>query len=128
MDVTITGDRGVLLPDHPPVIDSVLIAAGKTYQAGTLLKYAAGGAVASADATTGGSATPADQVDVVLLEDIDTTVAAKPARVLLHGLVVRARLLKGTGASPVAASDAMVDTLKNRGIYALQSWDRSVVV
>jgi hypothetical protein len=127
MDIDFVGDRGVVLPDHPPVIDSVLIAAGKTYQAGTLLKYASGGAVASADATTGQNATPADQADAVLLEDIDTTGAAKPARVLLHGLVVRARLLNGTGGSPVPASDAMADTLKNRGIYPLQSWDRSVV-
>ncbi|MDR2020521.1 MAG: hypothetical protein LBQ14_07130 [Treponema sp.] len=127
MDIDFVGDRGVVLPDHPPIVDSVLIAAGKTYQAGTLLKYASGGAVASADATAGQNATPADQVDAVLLEDIDTTGAAKPARVLLHGLVVRARLLNGTGGSPVPASDAMADTLKNRGIYPLQSWDRSVV-
>ena len=125
MDVTFTGDRGVLLPDHPPVIDSVLVAADKTYQAGTLLKYAAAGAAASADAVTGASPVPAEQADVVLLEDVDTTGAAKPVRVLLHGLVVRARLHKGDG-SP--ASDAMADTLKNRGIYPLQSWDRSVVI
>ena len=128
MDINFVGDRGVLLPDHPPVIDSVVIAAGKSYQAGTLLKYATGGAVASADATGGQSPTPADQADAVLLEDVDTTGAAKPARVLLHGLVVRARLLNGTGGSPVPASDAMADTLKNRGIYPLQGWDRSVVV
>jgi hypothetical protein len=128
LDLEFVGDRGVLLPEHPPVIDSVLIAAGKTYQAGTLLKYAAGGAVASAAEVTGGSPAPADQADAVLLEDIDTTGAAKPARVLLHGIVVRARLLNGTGSSPAAASGAMVDTLKNRGIYALQAWDRSVVV
>ena len=127
-DLEITGDRGVVLPDHPPVIDSVVIAAGKTYRAGTLLKYASGGAVASADATSGQSPTPADQADAVLVEDIDTAGGAKPGRVLLHGLVVRARLLNGTGGSPVAASDAMADTLKNRGIYPLQGWDRSVVV
>ncbi|MDR2049076.1 MAG: hypothetical protein LBP69_06450 [Treponema sp.] len=128
MGIEFVGDRGVLLPDHPPVIDSVLIAADKTYRAGTLLKYAAGGAVASADAVTGESPAPAEQSDAVLLEDIDTADAAKPARVLLHGLVVRARLLDGTGNSPVPASDAMADTLKNRGIYPLQSWDRSTVV
>jgi hypothetical protein len=127
MGIDFVGGRGVVLPGHPPVIDSIVIAANKKYQAGTLLKYASGGAVASADATTGGSATPADQADAVLLEDVDTTGAAKPARVLLHGLAVRARLLNGTGSSAVPASDAMTDTLKNRGIYPLQSWDRSIV-
>jgi hypothetical protein len=125
MDLEFTGDRGVLLPDHPPVIDSVVIAAGKTYQAGTLLKYASGGAVASADAVTVGTPVPAEQADAVLLEDVDTAGGAKPARVLLHGLVVRARLLNKDGG---AASDAMADTLKNRGIYPLQGWDRSTVV
>ncbi|MDR2048923.1 MAG: hypothetical protein LBP69_05665 [Treponema sp.] len=128
MDIEFVGDRGVLLPDHPPVVDSVLIAADKAYQAGTLLKYASGGAVASADATTGESAAPAEQADAVLLEDVDTAEAAKPARVLLHGLVVWARLLNGTEDPPVPASDAMADTLKNRGIYPLQAWDRSTVV
>jgi hypothetical protein len=127
MDIDFVGDRGVVLPAHPPVVDSVLIAADKSYRAGTLLKYASGGAVASADAVTGESAAPADQADAVLLEDTDTAGAAKPARVLLHGLVVRARLLNGTGSSPVPASDAMADTLKNRGIYPLQGWDRSIV-
>jgi hypothetical protein len=128
LDLEFTGDRGVLLPGHPPVIDSVLIAAGKAYQAGTLLKYAAGGAVASEDEVKGEGAAPAEQADAVLIEDIDTTDAAKPARILLHGMAVRARLLNGTGSSPAVASDVMVDTLKNRGIYALQAWDRSVVV
>ncbi|MDR2186397.1 MAG: hypothetical protein LBO80_12140 [Treponema sp.] len=128
MDIDVVGDRGVVLPGHPPVIDSAVIAAGKTYRAGTLLKYASGGAVASADAVTGGDPAPAEQADLVLLEDVDTTGAAKPARVLMHGLAVRARLLNGTGEDPAPASDAMADTLKNRGIYPLQGWDRSVVV
>jgi hypothetical protein len=125
MDINFDGDRGVLLPDHPPVIDSVSIAAGKTYRAGTLLKFAAGGAVASADAVPGQTPVPAEQADAVLLEDIATAAGAKPARVLLHGIVVRSRLVKADG---TLASDVMVDTLKNRGIYALQGWDRSVVV
>jgi hypothetical protein len=103
----------------------VLIAAGKNYRAGTLLKNAASGAVASAAEVTGGSAVPAEQAELVLAEDADTAAGAKPARCLAHGMAVRARLLKGDG-SP--ASDAMAATLPARGIYPAQGFDYSVMI
>jgi hypothetical protein len=121
------GDRGVIHPGHPPVIDSALIAAGKTYRAGTLLKSAPGGAAASAAEVTGGSPEPAEQADLILVEDIDTTAGARPARCLRHGMVVRARLLDGTGSIPAAASEAMTALLPNRGIYPVQGFDYSVM-
>jgi hypothetical protein len=121
------GYRGIVHPAHPPVIESVIIASGKSYRAGTLLKYASGGAVAAAKEVTGGSPVPADQSDCVLLEDIDTTGAAKPARCLLHGMVVRSRLLCSTG-TPAAASDGLADKLSARGIYPVQGgFDYSVM-
>jgi hypothetical protein len=119
------GDRGVIHPGHPPVIAAVLIAAGKNYRAGTLLKNAASGAVASAAEVTGGSPAPAEQAELVLAEDVDTAGGARPARCLMHGMAVRARLLDGTGA---AASDAMAGTLAARGIYPVQGFDYSVMV
>ena len=119
------GDRGVVLPGHPPVIGAVLIAAGKNYKAGTLLKNAAGGAVASAAEVTGSSPVPAEQAELVLVEDVDTAGGARPGRCLMHGMVVRARLLSGTGAP---ASDAMTATLAARGIYPVQGFDYSVMV
>jgi hypothetical protein len=122
-----TGDRGVVHPGHPPVIESVVIAAEKTYQAGTLLKYASGGALAAAKEVTGGSPVPADQPDCVLAEDVDTTGGAKPALCLLHGMAVRSRLLCST-AAPEPASDALVEKLSARGIYAVQGgFDFSVM-
>jgi hypothetical protein len=125
---TEAGDRGVIQPGHPPVIVTVLIAAGKNYRAGTLLKDAADGAVASAAETTGGSVTPAEQATAVLTEDVDTTGGARPALCLRHGMVVRARLLNGNGSGdPVAASDAMANTLPVRGIYPVQGFDYSVM-
>jgi hypothetical protein len=102
----------------------MLIAAGKTYRAGTLLKNAASGAAASADEVTGAGAAPAEQAELVLVEDADTTAGAKPARCLAHGMAVRARLLKGDGS---AASDAMAATLPARGIYPVQGFDYSVM-
>jgi hypothetical protein len=121
------GDRGVVHPGHPPVIESVIIAAGKAYPAGTLLKYAASGALAAAKEVTGGSAVPAEQSDCVLVEDIDTTGEARPARCLLHGTVVRSRLLCSTG-TPEPASSALVEKLSARGIYAVQGgFDYSVM-
>jgi hypothetical protein len=120
------GDRGVIHPGHPPVIVAVLIAATKNYRAGTLLKNAAGGAVASADEVTTGSPTPAEQAELVLVEDVDTASGARTALCLVHGMVVRARLLNGSSA-PVAASDAMAATLTARGIYPVQDFDYSVM-
>jgi hypothetical protein len=105
----------------------VLIAAGKKYRAGTLLKNAAGGAAASADEVTGESPAPAEQAELVLVEDVDTTEGARPARCLGHGMVVRARLLDGTGSEPAAAGDAMAATLPARGIYPVQGFDYSVM-
>ena len=119
------GDRGVIHPGHPPVITAVLIAAGKNYQAGTLLKDGASGAVASAAEVTGSSPVPAEQATAVLVEDVDTTGGARTALCLRHGMVVRSRLLSGAG---TAASDAMAGTLPARGIYPVQGFDYSVMV
>jgi hypothetical protein len=115
----------VIHPGHPPVIVAVLIAAGKIYKAGTLLKDAAAGAVASAAEVGGGTPVPAEQATAVLVEDVDTTGGARPALCLRHGMVVRARLLNG--ASGAAASDAMAGTLPARGIYPTQGFDSSVM-
>ncbi|MDR0878942.1 MAG: hypothetical protein LBN21_12910 [Treponema sp.] len=124
----IVGDRGVVHPGHPPIVGSPLIAAGHTYQAGTLLKAAADGYVAARDAVTGEGAAPADQADCVLIQDTDTTDGAKPGLCLHHGMVVLARLLNSFGSGdPVPAGDAMIATLVNRGIYAVQDFDYSVM-
>jgi hypothetical protein len=114
----------VIHPGHPPVIVAALIAAGKNYQAGTLLKNAAGGAVASAAEVTGSSPVPAEQAELILVEDVNTDSGAGLARCLIHGMVVRGRLLGGAGA---AATDAMVNTLPARGIYPAQGFDYSVM-
>jgi hypothetical protein len=103
---------------------AVLIAAGNSYRAGTLLKNGASGAAASADAVTGENPAPAEQAELVLVEDVDTAGGARPALCLAHGMAVRARLLKGDG---TAASDAMAGTLPARGIYPVQGFDYSVM-
>jgi hypothetical protein len=117
------GDRGVIHPGHPPIIEAVLIAAGKKYLAGTLFKFAASGAVPPADEVTGGSPAPAEQADCVLVEDVDTTGEAKPALCLMHGMAVRARLINAKGSTGVTASDALVNTLPARSIYPVQGFD-----
>jgi hypothetical protein len=122
---TEAGDRGVIHPGHPPIIAAVLIAAGKNYKAGTLLKDGAAGAVASAAEVIESDPAPAEQATAVLVEDVDTADGARPARCLRHGMVVRSRLLNG--ASGAAASDAMADTLTVRGIYPAQGFDYSVM-
>jgi hypothetical protein len=117
------GDRGVVHPGHPPVIEAAEIAAGRKYLAGTLFRFAPGGAVPPADEVTGGTPAPAEQAELVLLEDVDTTDGAKIALCLRHGMAVRSRLINGEGSSDVAASDALVATLPARGIYPAQGFD-----
>jgi hypothetical protein len=121
------GDRGVIHPGHPPVIGAIPVAGGKKYLAGTLLKHAAGGAVPPADEVTGGTPAPAEQAELVLVQDVDTTGGAKTALCLLHGIVVSARLINAAGASGVPASAALIKTLSARGIYPLQGFDSSVM-
>jgi hypothetical protein len=117
------GDRGVIHPGHPPVIEAVLIAAGRQYRSGTLFKSGASGAVPPADEVTSGTPAPAEQAELVLVEDIDTTGGAKLGLCLRHGMAVRARLINAAGGTDVTASDALVKTLPVRGIYPVQGFD-----
>jgi len=111
---TFVGDRGVVHPMHPAIADAVLIASGKNLKAGTILKSGSFGAL------------PAEEEDgpvYVLLEDVDTTGGAKPARCVMHGTVVRARLIDASVTPAVTASDALVGELPAAGIYPVQAFD-----
>lgn len=110
---TFVGDRGVLHPMHPAVVESIVVDAGKPLKAGTVLKSGASGATPAADADT-----PA----YVLLEDIDVAGDPKPARCVWHGTVVRARLIDASGAVEATASDTLVGKL-SPAIFAVQDFD-----
>lgn len=116
---TFTGDRGVVHPLHPPVADAILVDAGKPLKAGTVLKAGASGALPAAE-----SDTPA----YVLIEDVDTSGGAKPARCVRHGTVVKARLIDASGATEAAASETLVGKLSAAGIYPVQDFDSTKMV
>ena len=109
---TFVGDRGVLHPMHPAIVDSLVVDASKSLRAGTVLKGGASGAVPAADA---------DTPVYVLLEDTDA--GQNPARCMRHGTVVKARLLDASGATVVAASDTLTGKLHSAGIYPVQDFD-----
>lgn len=111
------GDRGVIHPGHPPIVESFLIAQGAKLHAGTLMKKSG----------STGAVPTADQADFVLVQDVDTTDEAKVARCLCHGMVVKDRLIDASGANPVKASDTMIALLSARGIYVFQAFDYSVM-
>ncbi len=108
-------DRGVLHSGHPPIVDFVTMAASaKNLKAGTILKKGESGY-----APAGDSDTPA----AVLLEDVDAhaSAAVDKVPVVVHGLVVKSRLLDYSDAEEAAASDELCDQLPGVGIYLAQA-------
>ena len=108
------GDRGVIHPMHPAIVDSLVIDASKALKAGTVLKAGASGALPAADA---------DTPVYVLAEDVDASAEARPARCVRHGTVVAARLIDASGNTEVAASAALTGKLPAAGIYPVQGFD-----
>jgi hypothetical protein len=109
---TFVGDRGVIHPMHPAVVDSLMIDAGRDLKAGTVLKAGAAGAVPAGDA---------DSPAYVLAED--AAAGAWPARCLRHGAAVVARLIDASGAGDAPASAALAGKLPAAGIYPVQGFD-----
>lgn len=112
-------DRGVLSAGHPPVVDHLTLAAtSKSLKAGTVLATGTDGY-----APCSGERTPA----AVLLEDVAAhESSAAQAAAVVHGQVVRSRLLDYSGDSETEASDALAAKLPATGIYLAQGgWSES---
>ena len=117
--VNVVGDRGVVHPMHPAIIDSLAIDAGKALKAGTVLKGGSSGALPAADT---------DTPVYVLVEDVDTSTTARPARCIRHGTVVIARLIDASGTTEVAASATLTGKLHSAGIYPVQGFDTTKMI
>ena len=114
-------DRGVLSPDHPPIVQVVVMAVStKDLKAGTILSASNG-----EYSPVGSSGTPT----AVLLEDVAKHTAdagTVTARVVQHGLVVRKRLLDFSTSTEAEAGDTLANKLPTAGIYLTQStWTAS---
>ena len=113
-------DRGVLHAGHPPIVDYVTLAASsKNLKAGTILKSASGGL-----APAGDSDTPC----AVLLADVSahSSEATNGVPVVVHGLVVKSRLLDYSSSTEAAASATLSAKLPAAGIYLVQDgWSES---
>ena len=113
-------DRGVLHAGHPPIVDyATLAATSKNLKAGTVLKSGAGGYSPAGDSNT-----PA----AVLLVDVPahSSEATTGVPVVVHGLVVRSRLLDFSSSDEAAASDTLAAKLPAAGIYLVQGgWSES---
>ncbi|MBP5283647.1 MAG: hypothetical protein J6Y93_03165 [Treponema sp.] len=114
-------DRGVLHPGHPPIVDFVTLAtSSKTLKAGTVLTNSENGFVPA----------DADDEDIptaVLLEDVAAHSAETvQAQAVIHGMVVRSRLLDFSGEEEADASDTLAAKLPAAGIYLTQAgWSES---
>lgn len=113
-------DRGVLHAGHPPIVDyATLAATSKNLKAGTVLKSGFGGYSPAGDSNT-----PA----AVLLADVPAhaSEATTGVPVVVHGLVVRSRLLDFSSSEEAAASDTLAEKLPAAGIYLVQGgWSES---
>ena len=113
-------DRGVLHTGHPPIVDfATLATSSKNLKAGTVLKSGEGGL-----APAGDSDTPC----AVLLVDVPahSSEATTGVPVVVHGLVVRSRLLDYSSSVEAAASDTLATKLPASGIYLTQGgWSES---
>lgn len=113
-------DRGVLHAGHPPIVDyATLAATSKNLKAGTVLKSASGGLTPAGDSNT-----PC----AVLLADVPAhaSEATTGVPVVVHGLVVRSRLLDFSSSEEAAASDTLAEKLPATGIYLVQGgWSES---
>jgi len=113
-DIELNFDRGVVLPDHPPIITGGLISAATAVKAGTVLKVSDG--VYSA---AGNGDTPV----AILVKDLDGSASSQKGLILLHGLVVKKRLLNSSQEAPNAT---LLGKLNDVGIYLNQGgWDDS---
>ena len=113
-------DRGVLHAGHPPIVDyATLAATSKNLKAGTVLKSASGGLAPAGDSNT---------ACAVLLADVPAhaSEATTGVPVVVHGLVVRSRLLDFSSSEEAAASDTLAEKLPAAGIYLVQGgWSES---
>lgn len=112
-------DRGVLHPGHPPIVDFVTLAtSSKTLKAGTVLKSGEGGFAPAGDS---------DTPSAVLLEDVAAHASETvQAQAVVHGMVVKSRLLDFSDETEVAASDTLASKLPASGIYLTQAvWSES---
>lgn len=113
---TANGDKGVVHPAHPPLIDTIVLTdPTKKFKAGTILKEGAG-------VTTYEPAAPADALvagkTVVLVENTDGVNGEYLG--LKHGLVVEGRLLDHSGANAAAANATLKAKLPPLGINLTQ--------
>lgn len=113
-------DRGVLHAGHPPIVDHVTLAtSSKNLKAGTVLKSGESGFSPAGD-----SDTPA----VVLLADVPAhaTEATEGVPAVVHGMVVKSRLLDFSGDEEEEAGDTLAAKLPAIGIYLTQGgWSES---
>lgn len=112
-------DRGVLHPGHPPIVDFVTLAtSSKTLKAGTVLKSGEGGLAPAGDD---------DTPSAVLLEDVAAHASETvQAQAVVHGMVVKSRLLDFSDTEEAAASDTLAAKLPAAGIYLTQAgWSES---
>lgn len=113
-------DRGVLHAGHPPIVDyATLATSSKNLKAGTVLKSASGGL-----APAGDSDTPC----AVLLADVPAhaSEATTGVPVVVHGLVVKSRLLDFSSSAEAVASETLSAKLPAAGIYLVQGgWSES---
>lgn len=107
----ITEDQVVDLT-HPPVIVGCTFAAGSdVFEAGTIVAKDANGAYVAYDA----SASDTTKTPVGVLDEKIDTAKQTVARVLLHGTVIRDRVVTAAG----AATQEDIDALATAGVYAL---------
>ncbi len=114
-------DRGVLHPGHPPIVDFVTLAtSSKALKAGTVLTNGENGFVPA-------GADDADIPTAVLLEDVAAHASETvQAQAVVHGMVVKSRLLDFSDTTEAAASDTLAAKLPAAGIYLTQAlWSES---
>ncbi len=113
---TAAGDRGVVAPGHPPMLDTIVLTdETAVFNAGTVLRKSTG-------VDTYEAAAPADTLvegaTCVLIQDTD---GKNPEyQGLFHGMVVSGRLIDASGADPVAAGDTLKGKLPAIGIHLTQ--------
>lgn len=117
---TVQKAGGIVHPVHPAIIGTVVLAdKTKMFSEGTIVKLAADGKSVEAAA--------AGDIPIAVLAEGSGGVNAEVLAVL-HGAVVRSRLVDASGSSETAAADGFVAKLRATGIFAVQLFDSAKVV
>ena len=112
-------NRGVVYPGHDPIIVyGTMKAEVKTLKAGTVLTLADG-----VFTVVGDGGTP----NGVLLDDVPShTNTVVTAPILLHGMVVKSRLLDYSTGQEKVIGETLAGKLQDAGLYAVQAgWDET---